>query len=337
MAKDDDLLDDQISDDDLLDFDLDDLTAEDIQEDLIIGESDDDEIIELVDLVEKGEEEFGGVSDSMEFSSEEQPAEGTGGIDLLSDDVSGLDRTATEEAISLTDDELDMSDLSLESDLDLGEEMGVLEEPDGFIEMEDRKAFGEQSPDMDFSLDVSVGDDESLKDLVSEKDLKAQPYEMFEISKELEGSDVDSEPEDILEKSDLDLSETVQAPIPDTQAEELYSEEEHKMPDLPAGSDNIMEQEAVEAPLAPLEAYSALPPEAVPAALSEEKIEAVIASTVAEIVERVARDTLTDVIERVTREAVSEVAERVVREAVSEVAERVITEAINALKQSLES
>ncbi|MBW1804970.1 MAG: hypothetical protein JRJ06_01105, partial [Deltaproteobacteria bacterium] len=69
MEKDDEILEMQMDDEELLNFDLGDLSPEDMEQEPAEGDAD-DEIIELMDLVEKGE--AAGAGDVAELPEEDR-------------------------------------------------------------------------------------------------------------------------------------------------------------------------------------------------------------------------------------------------------------------------
>jgi hypothetical protein len=102
--------------------------------------------------------------------------------------------------------------------------------------------------------------------------------------------------------------------------------------------EKVEERPAVQQYAAPVkeEAPQMPPAEAIPAGISEEKIEAIIRKVVEEVVERVTRETMARAGERIAAET-NQMVEKIARETTANVAERMITDAINTLKKSIES
>ena len=122
MEKDEDLLETQIDgQEELLDLSLDDLSPDDIDQGETREQSD-EEIIELLDLVEKGEkglEEANG--EVAQFLKEDEQEVTIGDIIATVEAVSDKEEDSNEEE-SLSESDLDLSDLSFDSDYTLGEE-----------------------------------------------------------------------------------------------------------------------------------------------------------------------------------------------------------------------
>jgi hypothetical protein len=337
MAKDEQVSGSQTeTDEDLLDFDLDDLTSEDLDE----GEND---IIELVDLVEEGDESRRGEVDAAAESVE---------IDDL--DVFGQEEK-TEEPKPGAEVDLDVSDISLDADATKAEQIGADETPAAEVSTDDvlgdlaieepgeiETVSAEDPPEEKGSGTMEFVADSDLEKLFEEELRAEKPVEAESVDVEVaelkttaeavEGdeivSEVDETPPDIRElppdepvKVEESFQEIVEEVEPAEQMEEISPEPSSELMEEPAPPEEPLVMEE------PPPAVEEIAPEPSPAALSgltEEKVEQILTRVVGEVVERV------------TRETVAEVAERVTRETVTTVAERVIGEAIEALKKSME-
>lgn len=311
---------------DLFDLSLDDLSPEDIDQEPIKEESD-EEIIELMDLIEKGEKNL--ESDNGELDS--LLDEGLEAGETMPDDEESLD---IGEPLESMETDFDLSDISVESDLGLekveGEETG-----DDKIGGEDDSegdlvhVFEDQTaPTEDMAVDHSVEQEKSLEDLVEEQDIEESILGEEMESEEQIGEEGFSE-EVLGEAPDEETGEvmdmTIEAPIGSEESlefeglpleeEDILAEEE---PDTTKEAEPVQEETGEEIILEQVveseweESPIQAPVQEKPA-ISEERIEAILVKVVEDVVERV------------------------VRETVSNVAEKVITEAIDALKQSIES
>jgi hypothetical protein len=120
MGKNDDLLDDQTDgEDDIFELSLDDLSPEDIDQASANGRTD-SEIIELMELVEKGEKDLEESDEEITLSYEEddQPTkdlrDAAHTVNALSDG-----RKESQEEVSLSETDMALANISLESDISL--------------------------------------------------------------------------------------------------------------------------------------------------------------------------------------------------------------------------
>ena len=317
MEKENDFLEGQTdSDEDLFDLSLDDLEPDDLEQETV-KEDPDEDIIELMELVEKGENDLdydnGEVADIAE---EDQPTE-----ELLEDDMEEI----SDEESSLDPSDLDLSDMSLGPDLDLLDEEEVTGD-DTAQESEDisfdNMLEEDTDQDMDLIIDTPIEPEESLDDLAEEID------EDETVTNHVEEPEVEAE-EGVIDKvgfdtilddeKEDDMDVTIQSPIDahepsepeeETPPEELDIEKmEEDFPPEDSGDEVIQDQgitpEEFEEEDIDLRGEGEI-------GISEEKIEEIVTRVVGDVVERVVRETMADV------------------------AEKVIREAIDALKQSLE-
>jgi hypothetical protein len=319
MDKTEKISDKEITEEDLLDFELDDLSPEDLGEGLGSKGSDDD-ILELVDIVEEGEQDKlkdsfeGEIADLMKEEDEE-----TSGAGERPEDV---------------DTEVDLSDISL---TDLAAEAEA--KPDAMLG-EEEIAEAPVEEGMEELPTAAIEMDFNLEEEVPEEQVEEEHVTETELEKMLETEPADEEPI-------LDLENPIEA-------EETGPEAELELPVEEVVEPAAASPEPAEPGAAPVEqagegliGISEEQLEAVVTKVVEDVVEKVTRETMTDVAERVARDTMTDVAERVARDTMTDVAERVAkdtmtdvaekvsREAMGSAAERVITEAIDALKDSL--
>jgi len=281
----------------LLNFELDDESSLDLDS---LGE--DEEVIDLIDLVEKGEGEPL-AEDKLEAAGEEELDLGGLDLELDSDEVPKKSSAMRE---SLGKEELYLSDITMELGGEEGPQRKGSEMPaeDGdVIEADLENLFAENEETILVERkkieETAAGDEAEI----SEADLDGFLEEGFgeeglEAPVQAEGA-ISSEEELAALEGALKLEEASETAdsvgSKDTQAgEEKVPEptfKEEKL-EIPSSTPESMVQEI--------------------AGLSEEKLEMIISRVVEDVVERVARETMTDV------------------------AERLITEAIDALKRSME-
>lgn len=324
--------------DSLFDLSLSDLEPEDTIVEDHVDEAD-EEIIELIDLVEKGDIDLGEeIEEPSELartieSLKEEPGDDlktNQTLDLLNTPLDHIDFGQPDESKEV-DQEAEEIEIS-ESDLFMDEELEILPE----ITEEDEISFDD------------IADESALKELIADE------TETLDFDLDLEGS-IDLGIEEV-ESSDLIsadekamkiIPDAIEIPIP-VQEMKLKKTEQPEMPTHE--EEKVEERPAAEEYMAPAkeETPQMQPPEAIVAGISEEKIEAMLRKIVEDIVERLARETITEVVEKTTRETMADVkeritketiemVERVARETTTNVAERVITDAINILKNSIES
>ena len=168
MGKDKELdLDDQIeSDEELLNFDLDDLSDMDLEEE----SPEDDDIIELVDFVEEGEEAVEGLGEEITSLGEEEPARSPGEqTHVLKGEESPLSEGAPDSDLP---DEIDSElDIAL-SDLELTEESEVSED---VVELHEEQQSMESGIIDEAEIDKDLEDlfsDDELSDEMTEGDLE---------------------------------------------------------------------------------------------------------------------------------------------------------------------
>jgi len=328
MKKDDELLKDRADEEeDLFDLSLDDLEPEDTIVETHVDEAD-EEIIELIDLVEKGDIDLG----------EEDKEPGTFLKTIQETEEDSGDELKVDETLDLFSVPLDQA-----IDFDQLEEFKEEDKTIDAIEITDSDLFLKNEPERpaetiqtDEVFFDDIADESALKELIADE------KETFKDEMEIEGL-MDAgivEPESPLpvhvdDKTIRIYPEGTASPTP---VQEETPEETEQPEALISEEEKIEERPAVEQYAAPVkeEALQMPPPETMPTVISEEKLEAVIRKVVEEVVERVARETMANAVERIARET-NEMVERIAGETTANVAERVITDAINILKNSIES
>ena len=313
MEKDKEILEKQIdNEEDLLNFDLDDLSIEDFEQESSRPEPE-DKIIELVDIIEKGEvvdanvdKEFESLieDDQLTVEIEEmEEIEETEEIGDSTDEIQIRD-IFEEESLEPLEPDVDLADITLESEI-AGEERSETEEQaeEEEINESDLEKMLEDEPNIEAELDlesvIEVAEpleekpDEEIGESDLEKMLEDEPAEEAELD---------------LEGGTIEVSEPLEDLFGESKMEEVTPEEEAE----PHTEELVEEIAAQKMPPEP-EILAAEPIGDLLVGITEEKIEAIVARVVQDTVERVAREVLANV------------------------AEKVITEAIDALKQSLES
>ncbi|MBW1668719.1 MAG: hypothetical protein JRI79_14410 [Deltaproteobacteria bacterium] len=309
--------DNQIDDEeDLLNFDLDDIASEDsdLQN---LGSDPEDEIIELTDLVEKGpgEEETRDV-EVANWLKESQSIEIEKDIDFSASAPAKEGGALGEEGTGKGEEEFDVSDISLELDLDdTGEEPGQEEITAEEIE----KLLEERTPEE------------------QGKQVKAEP----EVE---EKGTAETDLEALLEEAGGDEIELEL----DQEAGEREVAEEPAVAGSDLADETVEEEPGIELDLKIEQAQEAQPQISVE---KEQKLEEAVSEGLsdegarAEEVEGAREEKVTTEVIGITEERIEElitkvvedVVERVVRETVAEVAQKVIGQAIEALEKSLES
>jgi hypothetical protein len=291
----------------LLNFDLDDLTSDDLGEN---PAEQDAEIIDLVDLVQKGDEKMIRGAQPKP-SPEERPLDTQPELELNTGEIEDIQELASDgeapkgSVLDLSDITLDLDqaeakdrgakDVSEQDEITEADLNGLLEEePEETLRLDLKAAErpkavrmdeGEElsEPGLEGLLDVELGEEKAF-DLEEEAEPKPEGLS-------LEGESVRGAAEERME---------AEAPL------EVGHREEPE--ETPAGHEEAPEmtakEPAVEEPLAPAQEIGGI---------SEEHLEAMITRVVEDVVERVARETMVHV------------------------AEKLITEAIEALKKSIES
>lgn len=318
------------TDEELLNFDLDDLSfSGDAVDD---PDLDDEEVIELVDLVERGSSED--ITRDLKVrewaaGAQKEASPKPGEIVLDADDTGENEEEA----------DLDLSDLSIELEMAAVGEKETAAVTDNEITEADLEGLLQEddSITLDFSEEEGAEGKEKLDDEITDADLQALLSEAEEQAaeeelSELEPLDIQAEEEQELELEPVDETQTLDvkpagergmiveepAVILEKEVEDLGVAAEREgqetvafaLEDTELGA---LEEETVKE-VGPEEAYEEprIPVEERLAGVSEERLEEIITNVVRDVVERVARETM------------------------AEVAERMIGEAIATLKQSLE-
>lgn len=338
---------------DLFDLSLDDLEPEDT----IIEDHDeeaDEEIIELIDLVEKGD---------IELVEEEK--EPVGLVDTIQE------ITEDEDEEFKPEESLDLFTVPLDESLDLGQLDELSEEEEGIdaVEIAEVEAVLSLDQEPEKALESTLETEVLFDDIADESALEELLADEKEASvgvPKAEGALPEIDLEGIEVEKVAPIEKTIRIDTSGAESPEAVLEamaEEQKQPSGPAIKEEELEaRPPAEEPSAPEkeEAPQMPPPEAILTGISEEKLEAVIRKTVEDVVERVTRETITEAIEKTAREIMAEAIEKTARETMSEaqdriamemketvervarettagVAEKIITDAINALKSSIES
>jgi hypothetical protein len=323
-------LDDQIdNDEELLNFELDDLSfSEDDADDPDL----DDEIIELVDLVERGASE--------DITRDLRAGEWSGaGGETMGSSFQGTDGPQEGED---KEPDLDLSDLAFESDMETErEEKSTAALEEGILDAELQGLLQDED---DITLDFNEEDDLGLSgrsdDELSDADLQA-------LLSEAGGSDLD----------DVDAVEIEPPKISDQEEQELELETPGETQFLhfkPGSEERIVEAEPIDlldqeveelgaetelegeeetAPEADVSASEETGESELLAAFDEESAEEDRRAYREEALAVLSEERFEEIITDVVREAV----ERVARQTMVEVAERMIGEAIESLKRSLEA
>lgn len=375
MAKDDDIFDEKLGDgEDFLDLDMSDLSIDDVSKKPVTGKSDGD-IIDLIELVEKGdaseekgEEDLLQLLEDDEFKLEEDVSQEPK-TDTADDaaakkmrrlaktipdaDFPGGDTDENEtEGITTTLTDIDLSEIIDDQDLSFEEDDEVEEEIDeNAISLEDFDKTLEDMPapkmpppkPRESTQELSVGGDqgEPLEvDLIQPEDEIVQEEisveDMEKIIEEESIEGIDFELDTSPEEDDSSIE-----PFGDLEMEEsvkgidLDFESSEGIEEI----DSDLVEETVPTTLEVPEEL--LVPEPEPEPVLEQAVAAPIGISeekAEEIISRVVQDT----VERVAKETISELfaqdtIERIARESMKEAAEKVISEAIDALKQSLET
>ncbi len=190
MDKDENLFEDQIDeDDDLLNISLDELSGDEI--DVPVNEEPDEDIIELIDLLEKGDDDLLGIDDDLDDL--------TGG-DISTEDLTGL---SDDDTMELSSSDLEVDDLLLDSETvepeDHSEPATVDELDQLFSEdpLGDLAIETEETGSTDDTLEKLLEGtelEELTADTVSKsddiEDLSLQMEDIFEESNELDQADL---------------------------------------------------------------------------------------------------------------------------------------------------
>jgi hypothetical protein len=284
---------------------LDDLSSNDLDEEAVM---EDEEAIDLVDLVEKGDEKFIKQAESEPFLEDSGSAIPSD-LELRTEEFEEIEDLSSDGDSSKEADVLDLSDITLElnqAESPERRDRGVPEENE-ITEAELEDLLAEESGetvrlDLD-SKDASRAAGER-EEASGETDLESLLVEELEEEKEAEEKDdlateamtVKLEGESLLAEDGAGFK--AESPLRMEETEDL-TKSIASVEELPGLTE---EEEPTEMPVAPELA-----------GISEEKLEEVITRVVENVVERVARETMVNV------------------------AEKLITEAIEALKRSIES
>jgi len=314
MKKDDEILKGRTDDEeDLFDLSLDDLEPEDTIVEAHVDEAD-EEIIELIDLVEKGDIDLG----------EEDKDSGLF-LDTIQEAGDGLKADETLDLLSVPlDQAFELDQLEGFGEGDKAADAVEISDSDLFLEVEPEKPSETIQPkEMIFD---DIADDSALNELLADEETALKEEE------EMEG----------LTGAGIEGPETLPPIGKDEKTIRIYPEEAESPKTVTEIQPEIImaeEMPAVEGHAAPVKEQAEempSPAETAPIAISEERIEAIIRKVVEEVVERVAREAMAGAGERILKDA-NEMVERIARETTASIAEKVITDAINILKNSIES
>jgi hypothetical protein len=280
---------------DLFDLSLDDLEPEDTIVESHVDEAD-EEIIELIDLVEKGDIDLG--------------EEGEGPSELLATIQEIEEDTGDDLKV---DETLDLLNIPLDQDLELYQIDGLKEEDKGIdaFEITDSDLFTEHEPEQPAgaaeavdALFDDIADESALKELIADETETSKSG--TEIEGFLDAGVGELESVSLVHEEDKTIrgnEESTEAPAP---VMGLKPEETEQPAALTLPEETVEERPAVQQYSAPVkeEARPTLPHEAIVTGLSEEKIEAIIRKAVEDVVERVARETMTSVAEKMIGDAI---------------------------------
>lgn len=305
MDKEDDLLEGQTdSEENLFDLSLDDLTPEDIDHEPAEEETDED-IIELMDLVEKGEKDLeSGDWELAPFLEEEKPTE-----ELKSTEAPG-GSSDDAELLSQMESDLDLNDITLDSDLNIEEGAKPAEEllEEDIARGDIEKVLEEEgSQVMDMTLDGDIEPEESFEDFIETSDLEEHLIEEGAgLEEELSKEDTAEGVLDHMPEPAEEMDMAIESPISSEESQEGLEEEPEVQMEVEPLREEIAPDEApAEEFISPDEEKSTehFVDEAM-VGISEEKIEAIVTRVVGDVVERVARETMADVAEKLIREAI---------------------------------
>lgn len=355
-----------------LHFDLEDLSAEEIG---LEPAEEHEEIIELVDLIERGVDPGRPAADEFEDLLKDEQLTEDKGSDEPVEELTELDKLMDEDELADAVGEEELPELSLFADAeegslregDAGERAGeddlgrMLDEeiPDESLDLGGLEG---EIPAAEEAKGEEIGED-ALKDLLEggPSDFDLSLSEKAEVESEEPTQEAFAEGDlkgELFEEGLDELELDRPSPGDDKALEQLVEEaglelgpETLEDPLLEESVGTVAEEESK---VTEVETGRPAPdlPEKMVEGISEEKIEEVVTRVVQEVVERVTRETVKEIAESIVKDAVESIREglqsavtqslreevdRATRETVSQVAESVITEAINALKESLES
>jgi hypothetical protein len=328
MAKDRGVDDQMDSDEELLNFELDDLSlSEDSDDDL----DTDEDIIELVDLVERGSAE----DITRGFKAGDRAGGPTKEIGIVR-----LEADRAQEDDEAVEPELDLSDLSFEPDMETGGEKEGGPGPDAEITDADLKGLlqDDDGITLDFSEEDDLEQSEIFSGEISDADLQALLSEKGEEDIEEEEEEfqplelsAEQEQEMQLEYSDetqtLHLKSALEEKILEAEPADLLGQEVEKL-----GAETELEEEEGALPEEELLEPGDTAESEVLSIFDEQSGEEETEDFKEESLAGLTEERMEEIITNVVREVV----ERVARETMAEVAERMIGEAIETLKQSLE-
>jgi hypothetical protein len=290
----------------LLNFDLEDLASENIDENPL---EEDEEAIDLVELVEKGDEEvIRGAK--LKGSPERRPSDTEPDLELKTHEIEEIQQLDSDEAAPKEQDVLDFSDITLEmSDAEVKE-------------MEAREVSGgDEITEADFDSLLAEETEETVR-------LELKGEEKSEASKTDEEEEIpESDFEDLLEEELEGGVELEEGAEPETQRLSL---ERQGIVTPASGEVEIQVPLGIDSKEEPKRTFTRL--EEGPEIIGKESATEDLAASSQEI-GGIREEQLEAVITRV----VEDVLERVARETMTNVAEKLITEAIEALKKSIES
>ncbi len=166
MGKDDDLLEDQADDEDnIFDLSLDDLSPEDIDHASANGGAD-SEIIELMELVEKGEKDLEKSDEEITLSYEDDQPTKDLRVAARTEKALSDDREESGEEVSLSETDLALANISLESDISLLErdEPDMVDKGENFVEDEIDKIL-ETGQALNMTIQSPIGSPEASKNV----------------------------------------------------------------------------------------------------------------------------------------------------------------------------
>jgi hypothetical protein len=291
----------------LLNFDLEDLTSPGLDEDL---SEENEEIIDLIELVEKGDDELI-QEDQLKRSGEGKASWARPELELETDEIGEIQELSPGEDAPKGSNVLDLSDITLELSQAEGKKRAAADvsEQDEITEADLEGLLVEETEET-VRLDLEGSERPETPRMGEEEDVAGSSLEglleEFEDEKQVEEEEeTESEPEGLsLEEEEITRAGEggmgIEAPVGIEKTEEL----KRTPADLEKALEMTPKEPAMEKPLASLQEIGGI---------SEEKLEAAITRVVEDVVERVARETMANV------------------------AEKLITEAIEALKKSIES
>lgn len=353
---------DNLFDDDLLDISLDDLSTEDLEEPA--DKKPDEDVIELVDLVEKGDEDMIDLDETKPLFNDKVTAgspDSKPGDMRDQDDFKEIGDTAE---ISRSD--LTLGDMLLETgtsepgtetkngegiDLDISEEddeEGPLDDTVAYNDVDSDDSPGAEDISdelMDESGSEDIAEDEDNAFYESSDDLFSDDEEMLgestgdlnaAILEPLEDEEPadDSQPDDAMEESYLSdgmEEEAVSANDDQSVDEKIQLSDVSLKEEFSSEEDSI--EESVEDSIIPVENGD----DVIEKEVSDEIIDAASDEYIDRSYEAGPAIVPEEKIEEIVTRVVGEVVEKVARQVFTEVAEKIITEAIEGLKKSLEA